>query len=510
MASSPSQRIYRAPCPGCGAPVEFSSAQASYAVCEFCRSTVVRQGEVLQRKGTMAEVFEDYSPMRIGATGRMLRDGKPDVFTLVGRLQLKSDAGSWSEWVAAFSDGALGFLSEDNGQFVWSWPWQAEAVRNGPFKAAEWRLGSQRVIDGKAFTVSSVQKAALVSAQGELAQLPEPGKPYWLVELRSEEGQVLSVDFSAQPPALSLGERVVLDDLKMQGLRDGASLKGEQGRHFNCPQCGAVVPVRFSTTKSLSCPSCGSLVDLSQGIGKELAYAEQHEPVRPAIPLGSKGMLEGLQWQVVGFQHRMGEEPGDDESFGWEEYLLFNQKAGFAFLVDSADGWSMARVTTGVPKLSKNRSTAKYMGRQYQLQSRYTAETTYALGEFYWPVQRGQTTRNVDYVSAGAQNKAFLASETDNGETTWTHGSSIAAATLATAFGLKGLRDRSQVGVLSGGRFGLWTIIIGLLVLWVVFSSLRGCASRPRCDPNVDPNCNSYTRSSGGSWGGYTSGGSHK
>ena len=512
MASSPSQRIYRAPCPGCGAPVEFSSAQASYAVCEFCRSTVLRQGDVLQRKGSMAEVFEDYSPMRIGATGNMLREGKPDVFTLVGRLQLKSDAGAWSEWVAAFSDGALGFLSEDNGQFVWSWPWQAEPplIRNGPYKATDWMLGAQKAFGGRNFTVTSVQKARLVSAQGQLAQLPEPGQPYWLVELRSEDGEVLSVDFSAQPPALSLGERVLLDDLKMQGLREGGSLKGEQGRHFNCPKCAAVVPVRFSSTKSLSCPSCGSMIDLSQGMGKDLAYAEQHDPVRPAIPLGSKGMLEGLQWQVVGFQHRMGQEADDDESFGWEEYLLFNQKAGFAFLVDSTDGWSMARVTTGVPKLSGNRSTAKYMRRQYQRESQYTAETTYALGEFYWPVQRGQKTRNVDYVSAGEKNKAFLASETEKGETTWTHGTAVAATTLAMAFGLKQLRDRSQVGVLSGSRFGLWAIIIGLLILWVVFSSLRGCASRPRCDPSVDPNCSSYTRSSGGSWGGYTSGGSHK
>src|SRR5258708_4564124 len=387
---------------------------------------------------------------------------------------------------------------------------EPQALRNGPFKASDWLLGSQRVLGGKSFTVSSVQNARLVSAQGELAQLPEPGTPYRLVELRSEQGQVLSVDFSAQPPALSLGERVVLDDLRLQGLRDGASLKGEQGRHFNCPKCGAVVPVRFTPTKSLSCPSCGSLVDLSQGIGKELSYAEQNEPVRPAIPLGSTGALEGLQWQVVGFQHRMGEEAGDDESFGWEEYLLFSQKAGFAFLVDSSDGWSMARVTTGVPKLSKNRSTAKYMGRQYQLESRYTAETTYALGEFYWPVQRGQTTRNVDYVSAGAQNKAFLASETENGETTWSHGSAVSATTLATAFGLKQLRDRSQVGVMSGSRFGLWTIVLGVVILWLVFVMLRGCMSRPNCDPNTDPNCNSYTRSSGGSWGGYTSGGSHK
>ncbi|WP_280190162.1 DUF4178 domain-containing protein [Delftia sp. PS-11] len=512
MASSSSQRVYRAPCPGCGAPVEFASAQASYAVCEFCRSTVLRQSDVLLRKGSMAEVFEDYSPLRIGATGSVLRSGRPDAFTLVGRLQLKSSAGTWSEWVAAFSDGALGFLSEDNGQFVWSWPWHEHPapIPDGAFKASDWLLGTRRSFGGQSFTVSSVQMASLVSAQGELMQLPEPGQPYGLVELRNEQGQVLSVDFSALPPQLSLGERVALDDLKMQGLRDGASLKREEGRHFNCPKCAAVVPVRFSSTKSLSCPSCGSMVDLSQGMGGELAYAEQNEPVSPSIALGSKGMLEGLQWQVVGFQHRMGQEAGDDESFGWEEYLLFNQKAGFAFLIDSTDGWSMARVVTGVPKLSGNRTTAKYMRRQYRLESQYLAETTYALGEFYWPVRRGQKTRNADYLGTGESNKAFLASETENGETTWTHGNSVSATTLAMAFGLKQLRDRSQVGVLSGSRFGLWTILIGLLVLWLVFAGLRSCMSRPGCDPNVDSNCSSYSRSSGGSWGGYTSGGSHK
>ena len=32
MADSATQRYYSAPCPGCGAPVEFKSAQSIYAV----------------------------------------------------------------------------------------------------------------------------------------------------------------------------------------------------------------------------------------------------------------------------------------------------------------------------------------------------------------------------------------------------------------------------------------------------------------------------------------------
>ena len=77
------ERVYRAPCPGCGAPVEFQSAQSTHAVCGYCQSIVVREGEVLKRIGKMAELFDDHSPLQLGASGRI--DGKP--FTLVGRLQ---------------------------------------------------------------------------------------------------------------------------------------------------------------------------------------------------------------------------------------------------------------------------------------------------------------------------------------------------------------------------------------------------------------------------------------
>ena len=83
MATSPTQRSYRAPCPGCGAPVEFRSAQSTHAVCGYCQSTVVRQGEVLSRIGKMAELFDDHSPLQLFATGTYQKRN----FTLIGRLQ---------------------------------------------------------------------------------------------------------------------------------------------------------------------------------------------------------------------------------------------------------------------------------------------------------------------------------------------------------------------------------------------------------------------------------------
>jgi len=102
VADTSPQRAYRAACPGCGAPVEFRSAQSTFAVCGFCKSTVVREGETLSRIGKMAEVFEDYSPLQLMATGVV--DGR--TFTLVGRLQYRYAEGTWNEWHALFDGGS--------------------------------------------------------------------------------------------------------------------------------------------------------------------------------------------------------------------------------------------------------------------------------------------------------------------------------------------------------------------------------------------------------------------
>src|SRR5690606_35282154 len=98
------------------------SATAPFAVCGFCRSTVVRSGEQLQRIGQMAELFDDHSPLQLMASGRVTLDGNKLPFTLIGRLQFKSDSGTWTEWIAALDDGRTGTLSEDNDSYVFTRP----------------------------------------------------------------------------------------------------------------------------------------------------------------------------------------------------------------------------------------------------------------------------------------------------------------------------------------------------------------------------------------------------
>ena len=499
MASA-TQRSYTAPCPGCGAPVEFRSAQSTHAVCGYCQSTVVRSGEVLSRIGKMAEVFDDHSPLQLFATGK-LNDRN---FTLIGRLQFKTDDGTWTEWNAFFDDGQTGWLAEDNGAYVFAFPTENKSE----LPAAErFVVGTTTAINGKPFSVASKLEAMLISAQGELPKLPALGEKFTVVELRGDN-DVLSIDYGSAPPLVSRGTAVQLDDLQLKGLKD-ASTKEEKGRQFNCPHCGAPVTVTLSTSKSITCSSCNSLIDLSAGVGGELKSAEQDEPIRPLIALGTQGELQGTQWQVVGFQHRMGVAPGDDEHFGWSEYLLYNQKKGFSFLVDSEEGWSLVRPTTGAPKWAgDNANSASYLGTNFQLKYSYNAETNYVCGEFYWLVQRGQKTFNRDF----ANGKRLLSQEQSGTEVVWSTGDQLSSDTVAKAFGLEGKKDlleRDDVAPFSAApSVGIVGIIVLVVVLLLLSALLSRCSS---CDPQVE-NCASSSgyRSTAGSYGGYSGGGGHK
>ena len=504
VATPSPERIYRAPCPGCGAPVEFRSAQSTHAVCGYCRSTVAREGEVLLRIGKMAELFNDFSPLQLMASGTF--DGRG--FTLVGRLQYQYGQGSWTEWHALFSDGSTAFLGEDNGAYVFTLA--ATLTREAP-AAGQFRVGATTAIQGKSFSVASNQQVSLLSAQGELPHLPALGLPFALVELRSTDGEVLSIDYgpalAGAPPAVSRGRAVLLDELKLTGLRD-ESAREEKGRQFACPHCGATVQVSLATSKSISCAACHSVIDLSQGLGGELQHAIQHEPVSPLIALGSSGQLQGVNWQVVGFQHRMGHEPDDpDEHFGWDEYLLYNRKRGFAFLVDASDGWSLVKPVTGAPSLHSSGQSASYLKTSYQLQSSYRAETSYVAGEFYWRVERGEKTFNRDFASG----KALLSQEEAPGEITWSSGSKLEGEAVAKAFKLAGKKDlfkREDAQPLSGASgMGCATVILGVCLILVFLFLISRCS---RCDPNVENCASSSSRTSGGSYGGYSGGGGHK
>lgn len=461
---------------------------------------MVRQADGLARVGKVADEFSDYSPLKRGMTGQW----QQRAFTLVGRLQFGYDGAKWTEWQAAFADGSVARLSEDNGSYVMSEPLAIKA-NLPPFDA--WRLGATVKLQNQRFTVTSVQQVAMLAAEGELQHLPPVQSTFGMVELRNDGGRVASIDYSGASPQLWEGGAVELTALGLQGI-DKASARSEEGRHLNCPNCGGRVEVKLATTKSLTCSSCGSIIDVSQGLGAEVSSALQHGKMEPLIPLGTRGEIDGATWQVVGFQVRQGNSDGD--RFEWEEYLLYNRKNGFSFLVDAEDGWSLVRPATGAASLDSQGRVATYRGQRYQQLYAYTSNTSYVLGEFYWKVHRGQTTKHQDF----AQGENLLSLEVTNDEVVWSKGRKLSSAKVAEAFKIDpALTLREGDGASSAwlsslsGMSRLWWIVAIVIVLFVLSALIRACSS---CDPQVENCSSSGYRTSGGSYYGTSSGGWHK
>lgn len=520
------------------------------AVCGFCRSTLLRDGEALKRIGISAELFDDHSPLQLGASGQHM--GK--AFTIVGRQQLgymePPDAafsdlapqggqgslgrpgaalgGSWNEWHVLFGGDATlrsGWLSEDNGSYVMAFDAPLQGAAPLPDNL---HPGEQRLVNGATWSVASVQRARLLAAEGELPRPPRlDGAEFVVADLRNQKDEVATLDWrDPQQVGWSQGRAVRLADLKLTGLREQGE-KTLKGRSIECPSCGAPLEPRLGTTQSIVCGQCQAVVDISKGVGGELAhYAQQNSGLQPQIPLGRSGTLAlggaPLPWQVVGYVERceVDVDPGEEQT-AWREYLLYHPTEGFNFLVDAEDGWSYARPVTGVPQVRGD--TVGWQGQSYVKLYGYTGAVTHVLGEFYWRLQRGERTRNTDF----AAGKKRLNREEAGNEVTWSAGEALDSAVVAKAFGLDDAQARTlqrDVSPVSGASVGssLKVFLIIAVVMVVMVLMMSQCSSSDDCSSTLQAfgeNSNEYqqclrnrssssgARTSGGSFGGFSSGG---
>lgn len=533
MATEPgnagASRAYRAACPNCGAPVEFRSVASASAVCAFCRSTVVRDGEALRRIGQSAELFDDHTPLQLGASGAY----QGAAFTLVGRLQYRYAQGTWNEWHVLFDSGKSAWLSEDNGRYVLAFD---IPLADTPPAAESLRAGAKLTLGGQAWAVASVTTATLLAAQGELPQAPRLEQSFAVADLRSPRGEVATLDHGSAPgaaPGWSVGRSVALSELALTGLAEARD-KTLAARTAECPSCGNTLAIQLSTTQSIACTQCHAVVDVSQGVGGDLRHYAQENGLEPLIPLGSVGQLRlgtpaSLPWQVVGYVERCEVDAEEGESASaWREYLLYHRDSGFAFLVDAEDGWSWAVPLTGTP--DSVGEVVRHQGVAYRKLYSYTGRVTYVLGEFYWRLARDERTANTDYQGVGAASaKRLNREQTGTGgtqEVVWSAGETLDAETVRQAFRLVPevtaalRRDALPTASTSAG-------LLAKLFFWgfiaVVVLMLFRCDDDSSCDDtrasfgeasaeyqNCLANRRSASRTGGGSFGGFSSGGSHK
>ena len=489
----------------------------------------MRDGEALRRIGVSAELFEDHSPLQLGASGQ--RQGL--AFTLVGRLQYRYEGGTWNEWHALFDNGRSAWLSEDNGAYVFAFdaPLPADAPA-GVSALNSLRVGQRTLADGRAWDVASVVRAKLLAAQGELPRAPRLDGDFTVVDLRNSVGEVATLDgIDPVQTGWSAGRSVALSELALQGLKE-AGEKTLSARGVACPNCGNALEVKLSSTQSITCGQCASVVDVSGGAGADLQHYQQNNAGEaggePLIPLGRTGKLAlgeaggaPQPWQAVGYVERCDiPESDEDETSFWREYLLFNTTQGFAFLVDTNDGWSWVKPLTGVPVVKGDK--AIWQGRDYRKRWSYSAKVTWVQGEFYWRLQRDERALVIDYEGSGAHAQGRLSREQTGLEVTWSGGETLAAEVVAEAFGIapaqRAALQRDAAPISSGAGVAKALVILAAVLILVLMLSRCGADG---CDQVRDTfgaasnefqqcqrsNSGSGVRTGGGSYGGWSSGG---
>lgn len=199
-------------CPNCGAPVNFRWSSAVQTTCEFCHSILVRTDVDLRRVGEVADLPADSSPIQIGTEGAYQNKS----FTVVGRILYEYEQGGWNEWHIIYNDGSSGWLSD--AQLEYDLSWLTRAPEPLPDSGQIFH-GREFVWNNRRFHVASVTTAHYKGVQGELPF------QYWdkhdlvFADLRSEDGDFATIDYSESPPLLFMGRAVEFDDLHFKNLR---------------------------------------------------------------------------------------------------------------------------------------------------------------------------------------------------------------------------------------------------------------------------------------------------
>lgn len=198
-------------------------------------------------------------------------------------------------------------------------------------------------------------------------------------------------------------------------------------RALSCPACGGPVDLRTpGSTVNLFCVHCGAGLDALSEELKLIATAEGIA-AQPRIPLGARGILRGVLWEVVGYIERY--EHGGGR---WEEHLLFNPYYGYRFLVDDRRSWSLGRQLDTPPVRI---APGQYWLGDVHLRSfgfAYTARVRSVVGEFYWRLSRDDEARLTDYVAPGI----MVSMEELEDEVTWTRLDILQPGEVEAAFSI--------------------------------------------------------------------------
>jgi hypothetical protein len=374
-------------------PVRPSFSSARFAARRFARTD-----RNLEDLGKVAEIVESESPLKIGLQGTF----KGHRFELTGRAQNRHELGGfWDEWYATFSNGWVGWLAEAQGKFYLTF---FQPLPNGArvpsFETLQLGQAVPEIPNKTPLMVTEKGTATAMAADGEIPYKLTPNERSDYADLSGTDRAFGTIDYSMNPPWVFVGQEVSLADI---GLADARPAERKARRvavgAMGCPNCGGSLELNApDKSERVACPFCNSLLDVNQGNLKFLhALKPSPSPHEFVLPIGAEGTFKtDIKFKVIGAVVRSVTIEGIQ--YFWHEYLLYNPKIGFRWLVHSDNHWNFVEPVNAA-EVAVVGNTVNYNGRTYKIFQDAPARVEYVKGEFYWRVEQGETVRAIDFVA---------------------------------------------------------------------------------------------------------------
>lgn len=387
-----SERTLR--CGNCGADVTFTSPGTLMVVCEHCSWSNARGDVDLDKLGLVSAVDPIASQFGIGTEGRYA--DKP--FVVRGQLQLDHGLGVWNEWAAEDGDGEWFWIAEAQGRYLVF----HDAETPGPVDPSEVSVGAHVTLpaDKQRYQVTEVGQGRVVTVRGELPVELAVGETTRYADLQRGADAVGTLDWTrGDEPEVLVGRAVRLAELQLDPVTQPEHRPDTvESWSFDCKHCGGSLTVVDPENSSrVGCSHCGHLLDVT---ADEVRVVEQQTKITktPAIPLGSRGVLKGQEYQVLGLMQRRVKDEG--KWYPWREYLLRTPEGAYHWLIETDGHWMLGRPIQH-SAVTRKGGKALHGGEEFRHFTTGKAIVHWVVGEFYWQVQSGEESHARDYVKSG-------------------------------------------------------------------------------------------------------------
>lgn len=443
-------------------------------VCEYCTSTLYREGDVLAA-GKKSIVGEPRSNLAVGARGQI---GGLDL-EIVGRVRFDHGQGSWDEWYAVDSGGRDHWVVEDERSYALERPGgNVDLVLGEDGTPA---LGDVVRHMGTDFQVDEIGTAICLGGEGMLPRHIQPGETYRFVDLTEVGGdRILAIELT-DPPEAYVGRAVPPADVDfppreapVAGHPDAGPIV--QASSIGCGSCGSAVQLsaQGESAQTTTCTSCGAVLHLDGAQAKVVGRNESE--VGFPFAVGDRATFDDAQYEVMG---RMLYVEMDGSTT--REYLLWSEAAGYLWLEEYERHYTQYRPTQVGPKLSDVRSAGPNQKvdcgeHTYRFFESGITQLRYVDGALPWLAQQGDTQ---DYYTLIAPPRVYSVEISEGREMERFAGTWIHARDVFEAFG-KGDRYQVPIGVGAGqpnpvGATGRWTM--RLLLLFGALNMFIACGT---------------------------------